>query len=282
MRSIKLLAASSLALVLCACPKEDESLTGAEARDATEEASVSSQASALTSSSVEISTSFTLGQGVQQAANEVRTFIQSQLPCADIQTKDATLTVTYGAKPGNCTFHGHTFTGTHAITITRNVDDQVIVDHVWTDLSNGKVKVSGTAHVTWDFEAKFRNVKHDLTWTRIADGRTGHGTGDRTQRPLPGGLSEGIQVDGTRSWEGQAGKWDLAIEGVQMRWQDPIPQAGTYKLATPKGKSLSLSFQRVDDDTIHVTVSNGKKSFGFDVTSTGGVAEKNESIVPQG
>jgi hypothetical protein len=279
---MKVLAASSLALLLCACPKEDESLTAAEARDATEESTASTQASALTTSSIEISTSFTLGQGVRQAANEVRNFVQSQLPCADIQVQDATLTITYGAKPGNCTYRGHTFTGSHSITVSKNVDNQVIVDHTWTDLSNGKVKVNGTAHVTWDFSAKFRNVKHDLTWTRLADGRTGRGTGDRTQTPLAGGIQEGIQVDGTRSWEGKAGKWDLAIEGVQMRWQDPIPQAGTYRLATPKGKSLSLSFQRVDEDTIHVTVSNGKKSFGFDVNSVGGVADKGEKVQPQG
>src|SRR5688572_19706808 len=96
-----------LALVLCGCPKDkDESLTNAEALEAADESAVSSQASALTTSSVEISTSFTLGQGVQQAANEIRTFIQSQLPCADINVEVGKLTVNYGAKPGTCTYKG--------------------------------------------------------------------------------------------------------------------------------------------------------------------------------
>lgn len=267
-----------LALVLCGCPKDkDESLTSAEALDAADESAVSSQASALTTSSVEISTSFTLGQGVQQAANEIRTFIQSQLPCADVQVEVGKLTVTYGAKPGTCTYKGHTFTGSHSIEVSKNVDNQVIVDHTWTNLSNGVVKVTGTAHVTWDFDDKFRNVKHDLTWTRIRDGRTGHGTGDRTQRPLANGLKEGIETDGTWSWEGKGGKWDLVVDNVEWRWQDPVPQAGSYKLSTPKSKSLTLSFARVDDDTIKVTVSNGKNSFSFNVNKIGGAASTGES-----
>lgn len=267
MHSSKILAASCLALVLTACPKaKDESpMTSAEALDALNESNVSSQAAALTSSSVEISTNFTIGKAVGEAARELRTFIGSQLPCAEITLADATLTIKYGAKPGNCTYNGHTFSGTHSITVSKNDDAQVLVDHTWTDLSNGIVKVSGTAHVTWDLDDKYREVQHDLTWTRIADGRTGHGKGDRKQTPLAGGLAEGIQVDGSRSWEGNAGKWDLAIEGVQMRWTDPVPQAGTYRLATPKNRSISLSFSRVDASTIQVTVSNGDKSFKFNV-----------------
>jgi hypothetical protein len=274
-RSIVL--ASSLALLLTACPKDkasDSPMTQAEAHDALEESTASSQASALTTSSVEISTSFTIGKSVEEAAAEVRTFIGTQLPCADVTLAAATLTVKYGAKGGNCVFKGHTFSGTHVITVSKNDDAQVLVDHTWTDLSNGVVKVSGTAHVTWDLDDQYRRVQHDLTWTRISDGRTGHGTGDRTQKPLAGGLAEGIQVDGSRTWTGPAGRWDLAIEGVQMRWADPVPQAGTYRLASPKGRSLQLSFRRVDADTIAVTLASGGRSFELTVNSKGGVADK--------
>jgi hypothetical protein len=279
MRITTIVTASSLALLLTACPKdkaaEDTStMTQAEARDSLDESTVESQASALTTSSVEISTSFTIGKAVQEAAGEIRTFIATQLPCADVTLADATLTVKYGAKGGNCIYKGHTFSGTHTITVTKNDDAQVLVDHTWTDLSNGKVKVSGTAHVTWDLDDQYRKVQHDLTWTRLSDGRTGHGTGDRTQKPLAGGLTEGIQVDGSRTWTGAAGRWDLAIEGVEMRWADPVPQAGTYRLATPKGRSLELSFKRVDGDTIEVTLASGGRSFHFNVNGTGAVADK--------
>src|SRR5262245_5443658 len=186
MRPIAILAAGSLALLLTACPKDklqgnDTPMTQGEAREALEESTVESQASALTTSSVEISTNFTIGKAVREAAGEVKSFIESQLPCAEITLVDATLTVTYGAKPGSCVYRGHTFTGQHIVKVAKN-DEVIEVDHEWKDLSNGRVKVSGTAHVEWDFDAKERRVKHDLTWTRIADGRTGRGQGDRVQR----------------------------------------------------------------------------------------------------
>ena len=266
----------ALAAVLTGCPKEEAAggpMTQAEAREAMEESTVESQAAALTTNSVEISTNFTIGKAVKEAAGELKTFIETQLPCAEIVLADATLTVTYGAKPGNCTYRGHKFTGQHIVKVEKN-EDEIVVDHEWKDLSNGVVKVSGTAHVTWDFDDKTRHVQHDLTWTRLSDGRTGRGQGDRTQKPLAGGVSEGIQVDGSRSWTGSKGKWDLAIEGVQMRWADPVPQAGSYRLASPKGRSLVMSFSRVDEDTIAVTVKNDTKEFTFNVNSIGSVAEK--------
>lgn len=276
MRPIKLLAATSLALLLTACPKEDADgpMTSAEARQALEESTVESQASALTSNSIEISTNFTIGKAAQAAADELRTFIQTQLPCAEITLADATLTVEYGAKPGNCTYRGQTYKGSHSVKVTKNEQAEVLVEHTWTELSNGVVKVSGTAKVTWDFADKERRVEHDLTWTRIRDGRTGRGQGNRTQKPLPGGIAEGIQVDGSRSWTGEAGRWDLSIEGVQARWQDPVPQAGTYRLASPKGRSLALSFSRVDEDTIEVSLTNGTRTFKFKVNSIGDVGDE--------
>lgn len=273
--AILLSLASLFALTGCPRDKDDGSaaLTSAEARDAVEESTVESQASALTSANIELTTGFTIGTAVAAAAGEIRTFVESQLPCAEVTLADATLTVRYGAKPGNCTYRGNAFTGTHTVTVARN-DDDIVVDHAWTDLSNGKVKVTGSAHVTWSFDDQTRRVEHDLTWTRLADGRTGRGTGDRTQAPLAGGLAEGISIDGSRSWTGGAGRYDLAIDGVQMRWADPVPQSGSYRLATPKGRSLSLSFARVDEDTIAVTLSNGNRSFTFDVNRAGAVAEE--------
>lgn len=268
--------ATAFVAVLAGCPKDkasSEPMTQGEAREALEESTVESQASALTTNTVEISTNFTIGKAVGEAAGEIKTFIQTQLPCAEITLADATLTVTYGAKPGVCTYRGHKFSGQHIVKVAKN-DDDIIVDHEWKELSNGIVKVTGTAHVTWSFDDKTRRVEHDLTWTRISDGRTGRGTGDRIQKPLAGGITEGIQVDGSRTWTGSKGKWDLTIEGVQMRWVDPVPQAGTYRLASPQGRSLQLSFTRIDADTIEVKLKNDTKEFKFNVNSVGSVADK--------
>jgi len=261
------------ALVLGGCPKnksDDDSFTRAEAQEALEESNGATAADALTSASIEISTSFTIGSAVEAAAGEVRSFIQTQLPCAAVTLEGATLTVEYGVNPGNCTYRGHEFTGTHAVTVEANAMSEVHVHHEWTGFSNGVVMLDGSADVTWNFETPSRHVVHHAEWTHLDSGRTGVGEGDRTQTPLAGGLAEGIQIVGTRSWTGARGRWDLDIDGVQMRWADPVPEAGTYTLVTPAEKSLSLGFSRVDADTIAVTLTGpNDRSFTFNVTKLG-------------
>ncbi len=261
----------ALPIALGACPKQAE-LTAAEASESLQQASASSQAENLSAASVDISTNFTIGGAVEQAARELKTFLNTQLPCADVSLSGATLTIEYGVNPGNCSYHGHTFSGSSSVTVSKNDMDNVVVDHKWTGLSNGVVELDGTAEVTWNFSNETRHVVHDLKWTHLATQRTGAGTGDRTQTPLADGISDGIQVDGTRSWTGERGTWDLSIDGVQMRWADPVPQAGTYSLSTPYGKSVSMAFSRVDSDTIKVTVSGPKHEFSFNVSKAGDVA----------
>ncbi len=265
------LLALPLSFVLGGCPRNksdegDESFTRAEAQEALEESNGTTAADSLASASIEISTSFTIGSAVEAAAGQVRSFIQSQLPCAEITLAGSTLTVEYGVNPGNCTYRGHEFTGTHAITVEANEMSQVHVHHEWTGLSNGVVMLDGTADVTWDFAAKSRHVVHHAEWTHLESGRTGVGDGDRTQTPLAGGVAEGISIAGTRSWTGARGTWDLGIDDVEMRWVDPVPQSGSYTLVTPKDKTVTLGFARVDEDTIAVTLTgpNGR-AYTFNV-----------------
>lgn len=244
-------------------------LTGEEAAEALEESSIASQSAALVAAGVEISTDFTIGSAVRDAAAEVRTFIQSQLPCAEVTLEDATLTVEYGALPGDCTYRGHTFAGSHSIHVERNDEAEVLVSHTWDDFNNGRFSVSGDAQVTWSLADRTRHIEHQLTWTRIRDGRMGVGSGDRLQRALEGGILEGIRIDGTREWEGESGHWDLDIDGIEMRWVDPVPQAGSWTLDTPFDKTVTLEFERVDEDTINVTARGGDRSIRFRVNSVG-------------
>lgn len=252
-----------------ACKKtSDEPLTYGEAAQALEEASVSTQASMVVNGAIEISTNFTIGQAVEAAADELATFITSQMPCAEIVLEDNTLTVEYGAQPGNCVYRGHEYSGTHSITVARNDEGDVEVDHEWVELSNGVVSVSGNADVTWSFTEGSRHVAHELTWTRLSDGRTGTGSGDRTQTLLAGGLLEGIEINGARAWSGSSGDWDLAIDGVEVRWMDPVPQAGTYTLVTPfENKKVAMSFVRLDEDTIQVVLETGDKQYEININS---------------
>jgi hypothetical protein len=260
-----------VSLILTACPRNrgsnDEPLTQQEAELALEEASAASEAEALMSANVEISTNFTIGNAVRDAADELGRFIQTQLPCAEVTLEDSTLMVEYGVNAGACEYRGQKFSGSSSVTVERNSEERVIVHHEWNDLSNGNVKLNGSADVTWDFAAKERHVVHHSEWTDIPSGRVGVGEGDRVQRALSGGIAEGIGVEGSRSWKGAGGTWDLAIEGVEMRWADPVPQSGSYTLVTPDDKTLSLSFERADADTITVTITGPRKrSFSFDVS----------------
>lgn len=248
-------------------------LTASEARAALEESSLESQASAVTSSTIELNTEFTIGSAIEDAARQLLGFVQSQVPCAEVSLDASTLTIEYGAN-GSCSFQGNPLTGTHAVTVVRNQDGDVLVHHAWNDLSNGKVAVTGEADVTWSRTSMSRRVVHDLTWTRLSDQRTGEGSGDRTQTLLPGGLSEGIEINGSRHWRGESGAWSLEIDLVQARWRDPVPQAGRYLLDTPFDKTATLSFDRVDADTIAVTVESGRRSFTFSVNAVGAIANR--------
>jgi hypothetical protein len=252
-------------------------MTAAEAGEALEEIGIEAQATRLTNGTIELSTNFTIGDAVEAAATELQAFVETQLPCAEVTLKSNTLTVEYGAKPGNCTYKGQTYSGKHSITVSKVGKGEVVVEHTWDELKNQTVSVSGTATVTWNFEDPSRHVVHELTWTRLSDGRQGVGSGDFVQQPLYGGLAEGIYVDGERSWEGKSGEWDLSINDIEMRWADPIPQAGSYTLVSPKGKQAHLEFIRVDEDSIKAVLSSGDKDFTFIVNKTGAIEDQNES-----
>jgi hypothetical protein len=265
LRPLVLAAATALVpALLTGCP--EKGMTLEEAGQALDEVGIEAQAQALTNGTIEISTNFTIGQAVEAAAEELKTFVETQLPCAEITLANSTLTIEYGVKPGNCVYRGQTYSGKHAVT----------VDHAWTEMKNQTVSVTGSAHVTWNFQDPARHVVHDLEWTRLSDGRKGVGTGDVVQKPLPGGLIEGFSTDGEHGWDGQSGSWDLAINQIEMRWVDPIPQAGSYELTSPEGKTATLSFSRVDEDSIEAKFETGKDEWVFVVNKLGYVEEKGE------
>lgn len=254
---------------LTACPKEEEPLTGAEAQEAMEEAAFASEAEALTAEEIEISTDFTLGEGARKAAENIRDFYQSQAPCADVTLQDTTVVVDFGVEEG-CTWRGRTWHGQHSVAITKAEGAEVEVLHGWTGFTNGRITLDGTARVTWSLAQQSRRVEHDFTWTRGE--KQARGTGDRTQTLLDPsqGIAGGIAIEGQRTWTGPTGStWYLTIEGVEARPQDPVPQAGTYTLDTPKGKQLTLAFERVDAARIRVTMSSGDRDFSFIVLASG-------------
>ena len=252
----------------------EEPMTGTEARAAMDEAFTAERGLAPTAEPIEIATHFTIGGAVDTAADELRAWVESQIPCATATRDGNTLTLDFGDLADTCTYNGHTYAGVAAITIEKNDAAEVVVTHTWTGLTNGVVTVDGGATVTWSAADASRHVVHDLEWTDGA--RTVHATGDRTQTLIDpeAGLAGGIRIDGSRDWTADAGTWDLAIAGVEVRGVDPVPQAGGYTVTNPAGKAMSMAFSRIDDDTIEVTVTTGRWERVYEVSRDGGTVSE--------
>jgi hypothetical protein len=272
--ALTLVTVAGFSAVGCNLPKKGDAddrapITKTQASQALEATAESNEAGDLLNASTEISTHFTLGQAAEKAAAELRTFVESQLPCADVTVDGTTLTVEYGAKPGVCTYRGQTFSGTHSMHLVRFDATGAEVEHTWTKFSNGKVVLDGTADVTWTkADTSFRAVEQ-YAWTRTADGRSFTAEADQTVGGLGGDWTHGVTWEGKKSWEGDRGKLSLVIEDVEARWIDPVPQAGTMTVSGLPEGAASLGFRRIDDDTIRVTIEGGGKSFAVDVNRLG-------------
>jgi hypothetical protein len=261
----------ALPLILCACGPS--ALERDEAVDAVDEASVATQSDALLATPVALCTNFTFGRGVVAAVAELRAFLAAELPCATVTAQGSTITTEWGAAGGSCTYRGLAYSGVSSVTIALPDPAAASLVHTFTDLSNGRVTVNGTATVTWSGAEQSRLVSHRLSWTRLRDNRTGSGTGVRTQVLIDPdqGIAGGVRTDGYRQWTADRAAWDLNITAIELRPQDPVPQAGIYQLTTPDDKDLTLSFERESAYVIRVTVSGPKRDYSFTVGSTGAI-----------
>jgi hypothetical protein len=249
-----------------------DSASNVEMREALEEVVIAGQGEAVEDQILEITTDFTLGEAAQTIAGKLRDALQSQIPCSTITVVDNTVTMDFGGLDDTCVYNGQTFAGIITLEISYDTDgNKALVDHTYQALSNGTVTLNGSKRVTWD--EKSRHVVSDLKVAR--DGQSVHHTSDRVMTLLDpaAGLVGGIVINGERQWTNIKGDWDLGIDGVELRWIDPVPQAGSYTLGTPKGKTIELSFSRIDADTIAVTLGSGGRERTFHVTRTGQIQD---------
>ncbi|MCB9730123.1 MAG: hypothetical protein H6744_12525 [Deltaproteobacteria bacterium] len=238
-------------------------LTQEEAKVAVEEVKLATEAGELVGATVELSTDFTIGEGIERAAQTLADFAESQVPCSTITVSSGRVSVDFGELGDGCRFQGRTYAGTVTWTVESATPDAIVVRHEWTGFRNERAQVDGAATVTWDLGATTRQVVYEADW--IVDGRSFSGDGDVTQSLLdPGaGIAGGIVIDGRRGWTSETGRWDLAIDSVGVRWEDPVPESGRYLLTTPQDKTLSLSFRRSDANTIEATARSGGRTFTF-------------------
>lgn len=262
----------ALAMLTAGC----EAMTREEVRIAVEESALEAQAINSTAGMIEISTNFTIGQGLEQAAASFRDFVRSQIPCAVITLDKNTVSVRFGEKGQTCFWNGRLYTGLAAVTIASVAPGELKVTHTWDQLSDGSITVTGKAEVAWDVNNAERRVSYDFDWTH--NNKTRESKGQVKQKlidPKAGLLASGFEIQGNREWSGEAGSWKLDINNVQVRLQDPVPQKGEYKLTAPSGKSMSMSFNRVDGDTIEITIKSGAREFRFRINRLGGLQDLN-------
>lgn len=260
----------------CLGSNEESGMTNAEALESLTQALSSGEGESVVTGVVEISTNFTIGSAIEAAVEELRTFLESQVDCSTATVENATLTIDFGTLDDSCVYRGTTYAGTAATTLVRNDEGEVQVEHVWTDLSNGRASVSGTGTVTWSAADLSRRVVHQLDWTK--DSVEWVATGDRTQTLVDAstGIEAGIQIDGVRNWSNDRGDWLLAINSVAFRLEDPIPFSGQYSVTTPDDNVLTITFSEIDDDTIEARLSGTRRDWVFHVSSTGSVELQDE------
>ena len=265
LRPVSLLLACALAP---ACDFAAGNVTNTEMRMAVDDVVATGQANSLEDGVVEITTSFTIGAGLLQVAQTVRSFVESQIPCSTVSSPDDnTLVIDFGALEDQCTFNGRTFAGTVTVSFEPG-DDSVVIHHTYDGITDGRATLDGTADVTWTTDS--RHIVTDFSFTNARGSFTARS--DRTQTRI-GAIGEGITVDGDRDWHGPNGDWHLEIEGVEIRAADPVPQDGSYQLTLPSGKELTMSFDRIDADTIEIHVEGGRRDRVFRVTEAGDVQE---------
>jgi hypothetical protein len=265
-----------LSVVLLAAACFDTSASNIEMREAVGEIVAEGQAQALENEVIEITTDFTIGGAAEDIAGKIRELVESQVDCSTVTVAGSSVEIDLGGLDDGCEYNGHTFAGKIRLDVSYAGDGtKVVVDHTYTALTNGKVTLDGTKRVEWD--ASSRHVVHDYDWTR--DDRTVHATGDRVQTLLDPaqGVAGGIEINGARKWESAKGAWDLAIDGVEVRWSDPVPQAGSYTLTTARDRTITMTFTRVDEDTIEVRVTGGRRDRVYHVNRAGQIDDQGEA-----
>jgi len=217
---------------------------------------------------IELTTSFTLGQGVQAAAEEIRDFVRSQVPCSTVTVEPGQVSIDFGSLGDACVYRGRTYAGVVTVAV-EPPGDGARVTHTYQGFTGGRVTMDGTAVVDWNDAV--RHVVTDMTFA--TDDRNVALQSDRTQSFTRCTDVDAVcmSVEGERHWQSERGEWDMTIAGVEARSIDPVPEAGQYTVINPEGRELAMSFSRVDDDTIQVDIEGGRRPVTFQVTAAGQV-----------
>lgn len=237
---------------------EDDGVGLEEARVAVLEANVSASADRATADSIDVSTELGAGGGeIAQATGLIADFWQSQEPCSRVTVDGSEIIVDYGTLEDDCEFEGRTYAGIDTIQVLSLDPLGMAVTHDWNQFTNGNVTLDGNASVTWIGNDQTRHVETDYVFANFVDASIVEVRGDHLTRRLDPELpvrEGGFVLDGTRDWTSASGDWSIDMIALEIRPQDPAPQAGTVELTNPGGNTLTIAYERIDEDTIAATV----------------------------
>ena len=256
-----------------------------EALDALQEVHLSSRGEQATSDVIEVSTDFTIGAALEDAAQTVADFWESQADCTTVTLEGSTLIVDYGALQDACLWQGRSYAGVNTVTVQSTTAGALEVVHGWNGFTNGEVQVDGSATVTWDGTDQSRRVQTEHTWSDD-QGHTVDVVGDHLTAPIEVGVpfwESGFTLEGTRDWTSESGDWTLEMEDLELRLLDPAPQAGTIRLVSPRNKTLAIAYQRLDETTIQAVLSGIRGGDRvYHINPLGGVDEADGSAASDG
>lgn len=268
-KTLALVALVTCAAALTACEPVDNA-SRAEMREAVVEIAELGDGLGAQAEIIELTTSFTLGQGVQAAAEEIRAFVTSQVPCSTVTVEPGLVSIDFGDLSDACVYRGRTYAGVVSVAVELP-GEGAHVTHTYEGFTAGRVMMDGTADIHWD--GGERHIVTSLDFS--SDDYRTQVESDRTQtfRACEGVAAVCVSIEGRRQWSNARGDWDMTIEGVEARSIDPVPEAGSYTVLNPEGREIGLSFARVDADTIEVEVSGGRRDLVFHVTAAGQVED---------
>jgi len=249
-------------LILAGC-LDDSHWDETQATTALDEAIASSKAENLAHKITEITTDVTMGERAEDAAADRAAWFKSQIPCSTATVEGSTLTIDFGTLKDGCVYEGKTYAGVLEVTWREaalddpDPMDDLDVIHDWHGFTDGTVTLDGRTVVYWTSPSIPSRVTHDLVWHD--DERTVDQQSDVwIQRLAPEagvtGYRPGVELNGWRLWEAEYGMVHLDIDAIEIRGMDPVPQAGTWRLRNDAGDVIRMHFDRVDADTIRVTI----------------------------
>lgn len=192
----------------------------------------------------------------EETALAIKTAIETELPCASVAVSGTKVTMDYGAN-GPCALHGITLQGTHSMTLRTEEfgpdNGALVIDHAWTNVSDGHASISGTGWMLRSSTQQFRTVRFSLdpktNNTNLTGGQWVFSTMTDPQV---------LALNGSADW-GDKGGATCNTNNAEIRWGDPAPQVGTYVLSyrnvSMGGTSeKTILFKRIDDTTIEAKV----------------------------